>query len=223
MKQANIIAPSILSADFARLGEECEEVIRAGADWIHFDVMDNHYVPNLTIGPVVLKALRNYGIKVPIDVHLMVEPVDTLIKSFAESGASYITFHYEASKHPDRSLQLIRDLGCKAGIVLNISTASNVLDFLLSKLDIILLMGVNPGFEGQKFEPAVISKIKKIRALIDQKGLPIKLEIDGGINLKNIRQIAQAGIDTFVAGSTIFYSKNYQEIIQQLQEQISIL
>ena len=198
------IAPSILSADFARLGEEVDTVLEAGADIVHFDVMDNHYVPNLTIGPMVCKALRNHGVKAPIDVHLMVSPVDRLIGDFADAGASIITFHPDASIHVDRSLQMIRDAGCKAGLVLNPAVGPDVLKYVMDKLDMVLLMSVNPGFGGQKFIPSTIDKVREVRAMIDASGYDIRLEVDGGISAKNIAEIAAAGADTFVAGSAIF-------------------
>lgn len=216
-----IIAPSILSADFARLGEEVEKVISAGADWVHFDVMDNHYVPNLTIGPMVCKALRDYGIKAPIDVHLMVQPVDTLIGDFAKAGASIITFHPEASKHVDRSLQLIKELGCQAGLVINPATDLSCLQYVMDKLDVILLMSVNPGFGGQSFIPSTLEKLKQARALIDQSGRDIRLEVDGGVKIENIAEIAAAGADTFVAGSAIFNTENYQTTIDAMKRNIS--
>lgn len=219
--QKYAIAPSILSADFARLGEEVNAVLNAGADIIHFDVMDNHYVPNLTIGPLVCEALRKHGITHPIDVHLMVQPVDSLITMFAKAGATYITFHPEASAHVDRSLQLIRDLGCKAGLVFNPATPLSVLPHVMDKLDMILLMSVNPGFGGQKFIPNALNKIKEARALIDNSGLPIRLEIDGGVKLENIGEIAAAGADTFVAGSAIFESRDYVKTIQAMKEAIN--
>ena len=215
--QTPVIAASILSADFARLGEESTAVLAAGADWIHFDVMDNHYVPNLTIGPMVCQALRQYGIKVPIDVHLMVEPVDSLVPLFAKAGATYITFHPEATQHVHRTIQLIKDHGCMAGIVLNLTTPLNVLDYILDDIDMVLLMSINPGFAGQKFIPRTMDKIKQARALIDAHGKPIRLEIDGGVSPQNIKQIYQAGIDTFVTGSAIFDSKDYKETISKMR------
>ncbi|MGH8362639.1 MAG: ribulose-phosphate 3-epimerase, partial [Gammaproteobacteria bacterium] len=202
-----LIAPSILSADFARLGEEVDAVVKAGADLIHFDVMDNHYVPNLTIGPMVCAALRKHGLKLPIDVHLMVKPVDRIIPDFAEAGASYITFHPEASEHVDRSLQLIRDHGCKAGLVFNPATPLDYLRYVMDKLDMVLVMSVNPGFAGQSFIVSALDKLRDARRLIDQSGRAIRLEIDGGVKLDNIREIAAAGADTFVAGSAIFGTK----------------
>lgn len=214
------IAPSILSADMARLGEEVEAVIRAGADLIHFDVMDNHYVPNLTFGPVVVKALRNHGITAPIDVHLMVKPVDRIIPEFAEAGANYITFHPEASEHIDRSLQLIRDAGCKPGLVFNPATPLTCLEHVIDKIDMILLMSVNPGFGGQSFIPSSLAKLAQARRLIDTSGKPIRLEIDGGVKTDNIRRIAEAGADTFVAGSAIFGSRDYAATIGAMREQL---
>lgn len=213
-----LIAPSILAADFARLGEECDNVLAAGADLIHFDVMDNHYVPNLTIGPMVCKALRGHGITAPIDVHLMVSPVDELIRQFAEAGASYITFHPEASAHVDRSLQLIRDLGCKAGLVLNPATTPDCLEYVLDRLDMILLMSVNPGFGGQKFIPGTLKKLEKVRRLIDDSNLSIRLEVDGGVTEHNIADIAAAGADTFVAGSAIFGKQDYTAVIAEIRK-----
>ncbi|NKI16629.1 ribulose-phosphate 3-epimerase [Spongiibacter sp. KMU-166] len=215
------IAPSILSADFARLGEEVENVLSAGADVVHFDVMDNHYVPNLTIGPMVCKALRNHGIKAPIDVHLMVSPVDRLIGDFAEAGASIITFHPDASTHVDRSLQMIRDAGCKAGLVLNPAVGPEVLKYVMDKLDMVLLMSVNPGFGGQKFIPNTLDKVREVRALIDASGRDIRLEVDGGISAKNIAEIAEAGADTFVAGSAIFNADDYTEVIDKMRAELA--
>lgn len=215
------IAPSILSADFARLGEEVDKVLAAGADIVHFDVMDNHYVPNLTIGPMVCAALRKYGITAPIDAHLMVQPVDRIIGDFIEAGASYITFHPEASQHIDRSLQLIRDGGCKAGLVFNPATSLEVLKHVMDKVDMILLMSVNPGFGGQKFIPHTLEKLKEARALIDASGRDIRLEIDGGVNVQNIREIATAGADTFVAGSAIFNQLDYKTVIDAMRAELA--
>lgn len=217
------IAPSILSADFARLGQEADAVLAAGGDFIHFDVMDNHYVPNLTIGPMVCKALRNYGISAPIDVHLMVEPVDDLIVQFADAGATYISFHPEASRHVDRSLQLIKDKGCKAGLVLNPASSLTLVSHVLDKLDMLLMMSVNPGFGGQKFIPHTLSKLREARTLIDASGFAIRLEVDGGVGLGNIREIAEAGADTFVAGSAIFNSGDYQQVISAMRAQLALV
>ncbi len=215
------IAPSILSADFACLGAEVDAVLAAGADIIHFDVMDNHYVPNLTLGPMVCKALRNYGISAPMDVHLMVEPVDDLIIQFADAGATYITFHPEATRHLDRSLQLIKDKGCKAGLVLNPASSLEQIKYVMDKLDMILLMSVNPGFGGQKFIPYILDKLRETRTLIDASGLPIRLEIDGGVGVGNIRTVAEAGADTFVAGSAIFNAPNYGKVIAEMRAQLA--
>ncbi|MBC7193657.1 ribulose-phosphate 3-epimerase [Marinobacter sp.] len=216
------IAPSILSADFARLGEEVDNVLAAGADIVHFDVMDNHYVPNLTIGPMVCEALRRHGVTAPIDVHLMVSPVDDLIRMFADAGASYITFHPEASNHIDRSLQLIREGGCKAGLVFNPATPLHYLDHVMDKLDMILLMSVNPGFGGQTFIPGTMDKIRQVRERIDASGRNIRLEVDGGVKADNIREIAAAGADTFVAGSAIFNTDDYKATIDGMREQLEL-
>ena len=215
------IAPSILSADFARLGEEVDRVLEAGADIVHFDVMDNHYVPNLTIGPMVCAALRKHGVTAPIDVHLMVRPVDRLIGDFLEAGASYITFHPEASDHVDRSLQLIKSGGAKAGLVFNPASSLDALKYVMDKVDMILLMSVNPGFGGQKFIPTTLDKVREARALIDASGLDIRLEVDGGINAQNIREIAEAGADTFVAGSAIFNAPDYRAVIDQMRAELA--
>ena len=216
-----LIAPSILSADFARLGEDVARVLAAGADVVHFDVMDNHYVPNLTIGPMVCQALRNYGIQAPIDVHLMVKPVDRLIPDFAKAGASLITFHPECSEHIDRTLQLIKDHGCQAGLVFNPATPLHYLDYVLDKLDVILLMSVNPGFGGQSFIPGTLDKLRQVRPLIDASGRDIRLEIDGGVKVDNIREIAAAGADMFVAGSAIFSQPDYQAVIAQMRAELA--
>jgi len=218
-----LIAPSILSADFARLGAEVDAVLAAGADVVHFDVMDNHYVPNLTIGPMVCQALRKYGVTAPIDVHLMVSPVDALIQDFAKAGASYISFHPEASHHVDRSLQLIRDLGCKSGLVLNPATSPECLEYVMDKVDLILLMSVNPGFGGQQFIPATLRKLARVRELIDASGRDIRLEVDGGVGVANIAEIARAGADMFVAGSAIFNSPDYGATIASMRKELASL
>ncbi|MEM8492272.1 MAG: ribulose-phosphate 3-epimerase [Pseudomonadota bacterium] len=218
-----LIAPSILSADFARLGAEVDAVLEAGADLVHFDVMDNHYVPNLTIGPMLCKALRDYGVSAPIDVHLMVSPVDRLIGDFAEAGASYITFHPDASTHVDRSLQMIRDAGCKAGLVFNPHVGLEALTYVLDKVDMILLMSVNPGFGGQAFIPSTLGKLREARALIDASGLDIRLEVDGGVSPANIGEIAAAGADTFVAGSAIFKQPDYRTVIDAMRAELANL
>jgi len=215
------IAPSILSADFARLGDEVNAVLDAGADIVHFDVMDNHYVPNLTIGPMVCKALRKHGITAPIDVHLMVKPVDRMIGDFIEAGASYITFHPEASEHIDRSLQMVRDGGCKSGLVFNPATPLHYLDHVMDKVDMILLMSVNPGFGGQKFIPGTLDKLREARKRIDDSGLDIRLEIDGGVGIDNIAEIAAAGADTFVAGSAIFNTDDYKATIDKMRAELA--
>lgn len=217
------IAPSILSADFARLGEEVDNVLASGADIVHFDVMDNHYVPNLTIGPMVCTALRKHGVTAPIDVHLMVKPVDRLIGDFIEAGASYITFHPEGSEHVDRSLQMIRDGGCKSGLVFNPATPLSQLEYVMDKVDMILLMSVNPGFGGQKFIPGTLDKLRQARELIDKSGYDIRLEIDGGVGIGNIREIAEAGADTFVAGSAIFNTDDYQATIADMRKQLALV
>ena len=215
------IAPSILSADFARLGEEVDNVLAAGADYVHFDVMDNHYVPNLTIGPMVCKALRNHGVTAPIDVHLMVKPVDRIIGDFVEAGASFITFHPEASEHIDRSLQMVRDGGCKSGLVFNPATPLSHLEHVLDKVDMVLLMSVNPGFGGQKFIPNTLNKLRQARQIIDESGYDIRLEIDGGVGIGNIREIAEAGADTFVAGSAIFNTDDYAATIAAMRAELA--
>jgi ribulose-phosphate 3-epimerase len=217
-----IISPSILSADFARLGEEVNAVLAAGADWIHFDVMDNHYVPNLTVGPVVCEALRKAGVKAPIDVHLMISPVDGLVPDFAKAGASYISFHPEATQHVDRTIQLIRDSGCKPGLVFNPATPLNWLDYVIEKIDLILVMSVNPGFGGQKFIPQALHKLAEARARIKSSGREIRLEVDGGVKVDNAAEIARAGADTFVAGSAIFGSADYESTIKDMRAQIEI-
>ncbi len=218
----NWIAPSILSANFAKLGEEVDNVLAAGADIVHFDVMDNHFVPNLTIGPLVCEALRKHGVTAPIDVHLMVEPVDRLIPDFAKAGASIITFHPEASTHIDRTLQLIKDNGCQAGLVFNPGTPLHYLDYVLDKLDIILLMSVNPGFGGQSFIPSALGKLSQVRKIIDDSGLNIRLEIDGGVKGDNIRAIKAAGADTFVAGSAIFNQPDYKKVIDEMRAELAL-
>ncbi len=220
MKQNSIISPSILSADFARLGEDTQAVLDAGADWVHFDVMDNHFVPVLTIGPNICKALRNYGITAPIDVHLMVQPVDDLVMQFADAGASMITFHPEASIHVDRSISLIKERGCKAGLVFNPATPLNILDWALEQLDMVLLMSVNPGFGGQSFIPYVMDKISRVRTMIDATGRDIRLEIDGGVTVDNIGGLAEAGVDTFVSGSAIFGTDDYAETIACMRQNV---
>jgi ribulose-phosphate 3-epimerase len=221
MKSDFIIAPSILSADLARLGDDVQKVLDAGADWVHFDVMDNHYVPNLTIGPMVCQALRKHGITAPIDVHLMVKPVDRLIGDFAEAGASIVTFHPEASAHVDRSLQLIKESGCQAGLVINPATDLSCLQYVMDKLDVILLMSVNPGFGGQSFIPSTLTKLKQAREIIDASGLNIRLEVDGGVKIDNIQEIASAGADTFVAGSAIFKTNDYKATIDAMRDNIA--
>ena len=223
-----VIAPSILSANFAELGAEVDNVLASGADMVHFDVMDNHYVPNLTIGPLVCEALRNHGVTAPIDVHLMVKPVDRIIPDFAEAGASYITFHPEGSEHVDRSLQLIRDKGCKSGLVFNPASSLDALEYVMDKVDMILLMSVNPGFGGQSFIPKTLDKIKQVRAMIDQSGRDIRLEVDGGVKVDNIAEIAQAGADTFVAGSAVFGAgkdndpNRYDSVIASMRSQLGV-
>ena len=222
MKQPNFIAPSILSADFAKLGEEVDNVLASGADIVHFDVMDNHYVPNLTIGPLVCDALRSHGVTAPIDVHLMVKPVDRIIPDFAKAGASYITFHPEASEHIDRTVALIKEQGCKAGLVFNPATPLHYLDHVIDQLDMVLLMSVNPGFGGQSFIPSSLEKLKVVRKIIDDKNLSTRLEIDGGVKTDNIRDIASAGADTFVAGSAIFNTDNYKSTIDTMRSELTL-
>ena len=219
--QSTIIAPSILSADFARLVEEVDNVLKAGADWVHFDVMDNHYVPNLTIGPLVCSALRKHGVTAPIDVHLMVQPVDRIVPDFAEAGATLISFHPEASSHVHRTIQLIKSHGCQAGLVLNPATPIDVLDWVLDDLDMVLLMSVNPGFGGQAFIPSTLDKLRAVRRKIDASGKPIRLEIDGGVKADNIGEIAAAGADTFVAGSAIFNAPDYAEVIGRMRAAVA--
>ena len=227
-RQSDFISPSILSADFARLGEEVDNVLKSGADIVHFDVMDNHYVPNLTIGPLVCEALRNHGVTAEIDVHLIVKPVDRIIPDFAKAGASYITFHPESSEHIDRSLQLIRDSGCKSGLVFNPATPLDVLDYVMDKIDMILLMSVNPGFGGQSFIPNTLNKLRQARQRIDESGLDIRLEVDGGVKVDNIAEIKAAGADTFVAGSAIFGAadkndpNHYDSILKSFREQLAL-
>ena len=222
MKQDNFIAPSILSADFAKLGEEVDNVLVAGADIVHFDVMDNHYVPNLTIGPLVCEALRSHGVTAPIDVHLMVKPVDRIIPDFASAGASYITFHPEASDHVDRTIGLIKESGCKAGLVFNPATPLHYLEHTIEQLGMVLLMSVNPGFGGQSFIPHTLEKLKTVRKLIDSHGLATRLEIDGGVKIDNIKEIASAGADTFVAGSAIFNTENYKATIDEMRSELAL-
>ena len=221
MKKDNFIAPSILSANFAKLGEEVDNVLNAGADIVHFDVMDNHYVPNLTIGPLVCEALRNHGVTAPIDVHLMVKPVDRIIPDFASAGASYITFHPAASAHIDRTISLIKESGCKAGLVFNPATPLNHLDHVIDQLDMVLLMSVNPGFGGQSFIPETLEKLRVVRDLIDSRNLRTRLEIDGGVKIENIKEIASAGADTFVAGSAIFNTNDYKKTIDKMRSELA--
>jgi ribulose-phosphate 3-epimerase len=220
-RQSTVIAPSILSADFARLGEEVDAVIAAGAEWIHFDVMDNHYVPNLTIGPLICEALRKHGVKAPIDVHLMVKPVDRIVPDFAKAGATNISFHPEASEHIDRTIQLIRSSGCTAGLVFNPATPLSYLDYVLDKIDLVLLMSVNPGFGGQSFIASALDKLRQVRERIDASGRNIRLEIDGGVKRDNIAEIARAGADTFVAGSAIFSEKDYRDVIGAMHASVA--
>jgi len=220
-RQSTVIAPSILSANFARLGEEVDKVLDAGADWVHFDVMDNHYVPNLTIGPLVCEALRKHGVKAPIDVHLMVKPVDRIVPDFAQAGATNISFHPEASEHIDRTIQLIKQSGCSAGLVFNPATPLDYLDYVMDKIDLILIMSVNPGFGGQSFIPTALEKLRRAREMIDRSGRNIRLEVDGGVKADNIGEIARAGADTFVAGSAIFGHKDYREIIAIMKSSVA--
>jgi len=219
--QSTVIAPSILSANFARLGEEVDNVLKAGADWVHFDVMDNHYVPNLTIGPMVCEALRKHGVVAPIDVHLMVEPVDRIVPDFAKAGATLISFHPEASAHVHRTIQLIKSHGCQAGLVLNPATPVDVLEWVLEELDMVLLMSVNPGFGGQSFIPSALEKLRRVRQMIDASGKSIRLEIDGGVKADNIAEIAAAGADTFVAGSAIFNAPDYADVIKRMKDAVT--
>ena len=219
-RQSTVIAPSILSADFARLGEEVDAVLAAGAEWVHFDVMDNHYVPNLTIGPLICEALRKHGVKAPIDVHLMVKPVDRIVPDFAKAGATNISFHPEASEHIDRTIQLIKASGCTAGLVFNPATPLSYLDYVLDKLDLVLIMSVNPGFGGQSFIPGALDKLRRVRELIDRSGRAIRLEVDGGVKVDNVASIAQAGADTFVAGSAIFGHRDYRAVIAAMRAAI---
>ena len=220
-RQSTVIAPSILSADFARLGEEVDAVLAAGAEWVHFDVMDNHYVPNLTIGPLVCEALRKHGVKAPIDVHLMVKPVDRIVPDFAKAGATNISFHPEASEHIDRTIQLIKASGCTAGLVFNPATPLSYLDYVLDKLDLVLLMSVNPGFGGQSFITSALDKLRQVRERIDRSGRAIRLEVDGGVKADNIGEIAAAGADTFVAGSAIFNASDYADVIGKMKAAVA--
>jgi ribulose-phosphate 3-epimerase len=220
-RQSTVIAPSILSADFARLGDEVDAVLGAGAEWVHFDVMDNHYVPNLTIGPLVCEALRKHGVKAPIDVHLMVKPVDRIVPDFAKAGATNISFHPEASEHIDRTIQLIKASGCTAGLVFNPATPLNFLDYVLDKIDLVLIMSVNPGFGGQSFIPTALEKLRQVRERIDASGRAIRLEVDGGVKADNIAEIARAGADTFVAGSAIFSEKDYRAIVAKMHDEVA--